>query len=191
MRSQDRLRRRRRLPLAELRAGAAVPRLRVDYFLASLLSAAGLASLLGAAGHSWAAAVTIAALSLTDVLLTAAGLLVAAMAGVAGALVVADARADVVAALAWQDINAELAVVNAPAETAPVVRFDTRFIASPQDERLRRILLAHRFDVPVPSLSGSASAAPPRADAVATGEVDGARSGTGLPPRKWRAFLIE
>lgn len=155
-------------------------RLRIDCFLAGLLIAVGLALLLSVAGHSWSAAATFAPLSLTDVLLTAAGLLVAAMAGVAGALVVADARADFAAAHAWQDISAELAVVGTVTETLPVHRIDERYIASPQDEGLRRILLAHRFVVPVPSLRDVCSAAPPRANAVAAGEVDGVRSDTEL-----------
>ena len=77
-------------------------RLRFDYFLAGLLSAVGLASFFDAAGHSWTGAAALAALSLTDVLLAGVGLLVAAMTGFAGVLVVADARADVAAAHAWQ-----------------------------------------------------------------------------------------
>lgn len=180
MRSQDRPRRQRRLPSAELRSGAAVPRLRIDCFLAGLLITVGLAQFFGAAGASWEVSATFAALSLKDALLTGVGLLIAAMTGVVGALVVADARADVAAARAWQDINAELAVVGTVAETAPVVRIEARYTAAAQDEGLRRILLAHRFIVPVPFFSDSGSAAPSRVGAVTIGEPDGVRSGTAL-----------
>lgn len=155
-----------------------MPRLRIDCFLAGLLITVGLAQFFGAAGASWEASATFAALSLTDVLLTAAGLLVAAMAGMAGALVVADARADVAAAHAWQDINVELAVVGTVAETAPVVHIEARYTAAPQNEGLRRILLAHRFIVPVPSLRDGGSTATPSDNAVASGEIDGVLSGT-------------
>jgi hypothetical protein len=152
-----------------LRSGAAVPRLRIDYFLAGLLVAVGLALLLGAAGHSWAAAAAFAALGLTDVLLTGVGVLVVAMTAVVGILVVADARADVAAVRAWQEINAELAVIGMPAERAPAVRIDARYTVGPQDQRLRSILLSHWFIVPVPSLGDVGSAEP-----------DGVRSGTEL-----------
>ena len=157
-----------------------MPRFRIACFLAGLLIAVGLALLLGAAGHSWAVAATFAALSLTDVLVTAAGLLVAAMTGVAGALLVADGRTDVAAARAWQDSRTEMAVRGTAGEPAPVGGGEARYTIRPQDESLRRILLAHRFVVPVPSLRDVCSAAPPRADAVAAGEVDGVCSGTGL-----------
>ena len=166
-RREDRPRRRRRLPSAELRSGAAVTRLRIDCFLAGLLIAVGLALLLGAAGASWVAPAAFAALSLTDALLTAVGLLVAAMTGVASVLVVADVRADAAAARAWQDINTELALVGTVVETAPAIRIDARYAAGPQDENLRRILLAHRFVVPAPSLRDAGSAAATCADAVA------------------------
>ena len=136
--------------------------------------------MLGAGGHSWAPAVTFAALSLTDALLTAAGLLVAAMASVAGALVVADTRADVAATQAWQGLDAELVMVGTPADATRGNGIDARYTSIPQDEGLRRILLAHRFIVPVPSLSDGRSAAAPSADAVAAGEIDGIQSGTEL-----------
>lgn len=158
-----------------------MPRLRIDFFLAGLLIAVGLVVLLDAADASRAAAATFAALSLTDVLLAGGGLLVAAMTGVAGALVVADARADVAAAHAWQDISAELAMVATVTETAPVRSIDERYISSPQDEGLRQFLLAHRYIVPVSPLSDAGSPAPPRADADTAGGIDdGARSGTEL-----------
>ena len=179
-RSQDRPRRRRRLPLAELRSGAAVPRLRIDCFLAGLLIAVGLALLLGAAGHSWAVAATFAALSLTDVLLTAAGLLVAAMTGVAGALVVADARADVAAAQAWQDLDAELVMVGTPAEATPGM-VSTR--ATPAS--LKTKACGGSCSRTGSSCRFRRSAMPVqlhhlRADAVAAGEIDGVQSGTEL-----------
>ncbi len=157
-----------------------MPSLRIDYFLAGLLVAVGLALFLGAAGYPWAAAAAFAALGLTDVLLTGVGVLVAAMTAVVGILVVADARADVAAVRAWQEINAELAVIGMPAETAPAVRIDARYTVGPQGQRLRSILLSHRFIVPVPSLGDAGSAAPPRAEAGAAWEADGVRSGTGL-----------
>ena len=157
-----------------------MPRLRIDCFLAGLLITVGLAQFFGAAGAWWEVSATFAALSLTDVLVTAAGLLVAAMTGVAGALLIADARADVAAARAWQDINAELAVVGTVAETAPFVHIEARYTAATQDEGLRRILLAHRFIVPVPLLTDGGSAAPSRVGAVTIGEPDGVRSGTEL-----------
>lgn len=157
-----------------------MPSLRTDYFLAGLLVAVGFALLLGAAGHSWAAAAAFPALGLTDVLLTGVGVLVAAMTAVVGILVVADARADVAAVRAWQEINAELAVIGMPAETAPAVRIDARYTVGPQDQRLRSILLSHRFIVPVPSLGDVGSTAATCADAVAAGEADGVRFGTGL-----------
>ncbi len=157
-----------------------MPSLRIDYFLAGLLVVVGLALFLGAAGYSWAAAAAFAALGLTDVLLTGVGVLVAAMTAVVGILVVADARADVAAVRAWQEINAEVAVIGMPVETAPAVRIDARYTVGPQDQRLRSILLSHRFIVPVPSLGDVGSAAAPCADAVAAGEVDGVRFGTGL-----------
>lgn len=157
-----------------------MPRLRIDCFLAGLLITVGLAQFFGAAGSSWEVPATFAALSLTDALLTGVGLLVAAITGVAGALVVADARADVAAAHAWQDINGELAVVGTVAETAPVVHIEARYTAAPQNEGLRRILLAHRFIVPVPFLSDGGSAAPSPVGAVTIGKPDGVRSGTDL-----------
>lgn len=154
--------------------------LRARYILTGLLIAVGLALLLGAEGHSWAPAVTFAALSLTDALLTAAALLVAAMASVAGALVVADTRADVAATQAWQGFDAELVMVGTPADATRGNGIDAPYTSIPQDQGLRRILLAHRFIVPVPSLSDGGSAATPSADAVAAGEIDGVQSGTEL-----------
>ncbi len=157
-----------------------MPRLRIDCFLAGLLITVGLTQFFGEAGASWEVSATIAALSLKDALLTGVGLLVAAITGVAGALLVADARADVAAARAWQDINAELAVVGTAGPTVSVHGIEAIYTASPQDEGLRRILLAHRFIVPVPSLSNGGSAATPSADAVAAGEIDGIQSSTKL-----------
>jgi len=157
-----------------------VARLRVRYLQAGLLIAAGLALLQGAACASWKVSATFAGLNLTDVLLAGVGLLVAATTGVAGALVALDLRADVAAARAWQDINTEWAVAGSAAEKAPENINETHYFAGQQDEGLRRILLAHRFIVPVPSLSDAGSAAPPSADTVAAGKIDGVRSGTEL-----------
>ena len=154
--------------------------LRVRYLLTGLFITVGLALLLGPAGHSWAASAAFAALSLTDVLLTAVGLLVAAMTGIAGALVFADARADVAATQAWQGFDAELVVIGTASEAARGNGIDALYTNIPQDESLRRILLAHRFIVPVPSLRDGGSAATPSADVVAAGEIDGVQSGTEL-----------
>jgi hypothetical protein len=134
----------------------------------------------GAACASWKVSATFAGPNLTDVLLAGVGLLIAAMTGVASALVALDLRADVAEARAWQDINTEWAVAGTAAEKAAVVGIDARYTNIPQDEGLRRILLAHRFILPVPSLTVAGSAAPPSADTVAAGEIDGVRSGTEL-----------
>lgn len=86
------------------------------------------------------------------------------MTGAAGVLIAADVRADMATAQAWHEIHAEAVVFATPAETAATDRVDALYVASPQDEGLRRILLAHRFMVPVPAPNGIGSLAPERDD---------------------------
>ena len=75
---------------------------RVPYHLAGLLGVVGTALLLSAAGAFWDLSVTVATLSLTDVLVGVLGLAVSALTALAGGLIVADVRADIAAARAWQ-----------------------------------------------------------------------------------------
>ena len=123
----------------------------------------------------------LAPVGLTDVLLGVLGLVLSTLIAIAGALVVADVRADVEVARAWQGIKAEIAVVGTLAETAPVSRIEVRYFAGPQDEGLRRILLAHRFVVPVPPPSDAVQRAPAHAVANAVAEMDGACTMTNAP----------
>lgn len=139
--------------------------LRVRFLLAGLAVAA--AFLLGAVCDWGELSAVVAALGLGDALLSAMGLVLAAMTGAAGVLIAADVRADMAAAQAWHEIHAETAVIATPAETAPLDSGDTLYVAGPQDEGLRRILLAHRFIVPVPSPKGIGALAPERSDARA------------------------
>ena len=67
------------------------------------------------------------------------------------------------------------------ARWAPGSRIDVRYFAGPQDDRLRRILLAHRFVVPVPPPSDAVQRAPAHADANAVAELDGACAMTNAP----------
>lgn len=127
--------------------------LRVRYLLVGLAVAA--AVLLGAVCDWGELSAVIAGLTLTDVLLGALGLAVAAMTGASGVLIAADVRADVAAAQAWHEIHAKAAAIATPAETASTDRVDALYVARPQDEGLRRILLAHRFVVPTPNDIGS------------------------------------
>ena len=127
--------------------------LRVRDLLVGLAVAA--AVLLGAVCGWGELSAVIAGLTLTDVLLGALGLAVAAMTGAAGVLIAADVRADMAAAQAWHEIHAEAAAIATPAETASTDRVDALYVARPQDEGLRRILLAHRFVLPTPNDIGS------------------------------------
>ena len=131
-----RARRRRSLRRQSLRSGAVVSLLRVPYLLAGSSSAWGLRCCSVQRCDSLELTAAFAALGLTDVLLGVLGLVLSAMTAIAGALVVADVRADVAAARAWQRINAEVAVVGTPAETAPASRVDARYTVGPQDEGL-------------------------------------------------------
>lgn len=129
--------------------------------------AAGLAAtalLLGAVCDWGQVSAVIAALDPGDALLGVLGLVLAAMTGAAGTLVAADVRADMAAAQAWHDIHAEAVVIAAPAPTAPTDPVDGLYVAGPQDEGLRQILLAHRFMVPVPPPNAIGSLAPKRDD---------------------------
>ncbi len=143
---------------------------RVPYLLAGFLG--GGALLLGAVCDWGQASAIVAALTLADALLGALGLILAAMTGAVGILVVADVRADIASARTWQDMHTEVAVIGTLAATAPSDRVDALYVAGPQDEGLRRILLAHRFVVPIPSRTEAISNVPDRANAVAVDECD-------------------
>lgn len=129
--------------------------------------AAGLAAtalLLGAVCDWGQVSAVIAAVGPGDALLGVVGLVLAAMTGAAGVLIAADVRADMTAAREWNDVQADAFVIAAPAETASIDRVDALYVAGPQDEGLRRILLAHRFMVPVPPPNAIGSLAPKRDD---------------------------
>ena len=79
-------------------------------------------------------------------------------------LIAADVGADMAASRAWHEIHAETVVVATPAETAPTHRFDSLYLAGPQDDGLRRILLAHRFVCAGPPTNGIGSLAPGAGD---------------------------
>lgn len=136
--------------------------LRVRYLLAGLAVAATF--LLGVICDWDQVSAVVAALGPGDALLGILGLVLAAMTGAAGTLVAADVRADMAAAQAWHEIHAEAVVIAAPAQTAPSDPVDGLYVAGPQDEGLRQILLAHRFMVPVPAPNGIGSLAPERDD---------------------------
>ena len=136
--------------------------LRVRYLLAGLAVAA--AFLLGAVCDWGQLSAVVAPLGPGDALLGVLGLVLAAMTGAAGVLIAADVRADTVAAQAWHNVQADAFVIAAPAETASIDRVDALYVAGPQDEGLRRILLAHRFMVPVPPPNAIGSLAPKRDD---------------------------
>ncbi len=139
--------------------------LRVRYLQVGLAVAATV--LLGAVCDWGELSAVIAGLTLTDVLLGALGLAVAAMTGASGVLIAADVRADVAAAQAWHEIHAKAAAIATPAETASTDRVDALYMARPQDEGLRRILLAHRFMVPLLPPDDIGSLAPECSDASA------------------------
>jgi hypothetical protein len=120
------------------------------------------------------------AIGLADALLGVLGLVLSALTAVAGALVVADVRADVDAARAWQRISAAVTVVGTPVEMAPASRIDARYFVGPQDEGLQRILQAHRFVVPPPAPSDVIQPAPARIDAIIVGGLDDAPADKGL-----------
>ncbi|MDX2257930.1 MAG: hypothetical protein NW205_03340 [Hyphomicrobiaceae bacterium] len=109
------------------------------------------------------------------------GLVLSTLTAIAGALVVADVRADVDAARTWQGINAEVTVVGKPPEARTECRFNERYILGPQDEDLRRVVLAHRFVVPLPPPRDLVRCASARADLMAVAELDGARVNTNAP----------
>lgn len=109
----------------------------------------------------------IAALPPAEALLGILGVVLTAMTGTAGVLIAADARADMAAAQARDEIHAEAVAIATPAETAPKDTGDALYMAVPQDEGLRRILLAHRYTVPMPPPNGIGSLAPERDDAHA------------------------
>lgn len=124
---------------------------------------AGLAAtalLLGAVCNWGQVSAIFTALTLADTLFGVLGLVLAALAGTAGVLIAADVRADTATAQAWRDIHVETVVIATPAETAPIDRVDALYVTRPQDENLRRILLAHRFIVPVPPPNGTVPLAP-------------------------------
>jgi len=136
--------------------------LRARYLLAGLAVAAAL--LLCAVCDWGQLSAVIAAFGPGDALLGVLGVVLAAMTGAAGMLIAVDVRAEMAAAQAWHEIHAEAVVIATPAETAPTDRVDALYVAGPQDEGLRRILLAHRFIVPVPPPNGIGSLAPERGD---------------------------
>ena len=116
------------------------------------------------------------AAGLTDVLLGVLWLVLSTLTAIASALVVVDVRTEVAAARAWQGINAEVTLVGTPPEMVPASRTDARYFVGPQDEGLQRILLAHRFVMPVPSPSDAIQRAPVDAHAIVVGGFDGARA---------------
>lgn len=150
--------------------------LRVPHLLAGFVVA--VAFLLGAVCDWGQLSTLTAALGPGDALLSVLGLVLAAMTGAAGALIAADVRADMAAAQSWHEIHAETAVIATPAETAPTDRVDALYVAGPQDAGLRRILLAHRFIVPVPPPNGTESLAPEGGEARAVTQP----AGTAIKP---------
>ncbi len=145
--------------------------LRVRYLTAGLAVAA--AFLLDIVCDWGQVSAVVVALGPGDALLGVLGLTLAAMTGAAGVLIAADVRADTAAAQAWHEIHAEAVVIAAPAPTAPTDSVVGLYVAGPQDEGLRQILLAHRLMVPA-SLNGIESLAPERGDASAVTKPTGA-----------------
>lgn len=146
--------------------------LRARYLLAGFaVTAAFLLGIVCDWGHLSA---VVAALGPSDALLGVLGLVLAAMTGAAGVLIAADVRADMAAAQAWHEIHAETVVFATPAETASTDRIDALYAAGPQDEGLRRLLLAHRFIMPVPPPNGTVLLAPERGVARAVTQPTGA-----------------
>lgn len=127
---------------------------RVPHFLATFLAVAA-AILLGAACDWGLLSAAIATVTFADTLFGVVGLVLATMTSAAGVLIAADIHADMGGARAWDDVHAEAAVLATPAKTAPTDRICALYVAGPQDEGLRRILLAHRFVVPVPPPNGT------------------------------------
>lgn len=163
-------------------------RIRVPYLLAGLI---GGGALLLAALCDWGlVSAVVAALTLANALLGALGLILTAMTGGAGILVVADARADIAATHAWHDIHADAAVIGTPAAAASSNCVDALYASAPQDESLRRVLLAHRFVVPLPPPRDSVRCAPARADVRAVAELDVARVYTNAPAAISRAAVV-
>lgn len=148
--------------------------LRVRYLLTGLAVAA--AFLLGAICDWGQLPAVIAALTPAEALLGVMGFVLTAMTGAVGVLIAADVRADMAAAQAWREISAETAVIATPAETAPTDYVDGLYIAGPQDEGLRRILLAYRFVVPAPPSSAIGSLAPKCDDVRAVAQPTGTTS---------------
>lgn len=153
----------------------------VRYLLAGLLGGFVAALMLAATTWSLDLAGSFAAVGLADVALGVLGFVLSTLTAIAGALVVADARTDVDAARAWQRINAEVTRVSSPVDMAPASSFDVLYAVGPQDECLRRILLAHRFDVPLSAPNDTTQSAPARAGATAVDGLNGTCTDTELP----------
>ena len=137
----------------------------MSYRLAGFLGGFGAVLLLGSLPWSLDLTGAFAAVGLADVVLGVVGLAVSTLTAIAGALVLADMWADADAARAWQQIYTELILLGEPAETAPDSRIGARYFGGPQDERLRRVLLAHRFEVPVSPPNSAVECVPAHADA--------------------------
>lgn len=153
---------------------------RVPYLLAGLLGGLAAALFLAAAESPLELTSAFAAVGLTDLLLGVLGLVLSTLTAIAGVLVLADVRADVDGARAWQGIQAEVTVVATPAEVETARHNDARYFVAPQDDGLRRILLAHRFVVPLSPPNGSVQCALARADAITVGGLDGVHANTEL-----------
>jgi len=121
------------------------------------------------------------AVGITDILLGVLAIVLSTLTAIAGALVVADVRADVDAARVWQRINAEVTLVGSPDDTALANRFDALYAVVPQDEELRRILLAHRFEVRRPASIETKHCTPARAGTKAVDGLGGTCTDTELP----------
>ncbi len=146
--------------------------LRVRYLLAGLAVAA--AFLLGAVCDWGQLSAFVAARGPSDALLGVIGLVLAAMTGAAGVLIAGDVRAETAAAQAWHEIHTEAVVFATPAETTPMGVGDVHYATRAQDDSLRRILLAHRFMVPVTPSSVIELLAPEHGDARAAIQPAGA-----------------
>ncbi len=81
----------------------------------------------------------------------------------------------------WQRINAEVTLVGSPDDTALANRFDALYAVVPQDEELRRILLAHRFEVRRPASIETKHCTPARAGTKAVDGLGGTCTDTELP----------
>ena len=87
--------------------------------LTGLFGALGAGLMLAAAASSLGLTSGFAAVGLTEVMFGVLGTVLTTLTAIAGALIVADVRADVDAAGAWQGINAEVTVIGTQAETPP------------------------------------------------------------------------